>query len=219
MIKKLLQILYFILTAIFLLFVIIHYSCFAKNNETPESTPEPTVTVSIPIKPEPIKPTETKPIETVAPTQEPESEIEPTPEPEQEPELIMYYTEKDVIALAKVFHDECRGIPSDVEKACVGWVACNRVDAGYADTIYEVLTAPNQFAYRSNAPVTDELYNLALDVLTRWNNEKNGIENVGRVLPSNYLWFHGDGEHNYFRDKFNGNFNVWNYSLDNPYKN
>lgn len=134
-------------------------------------------------------------------------------------EMVMYFNEDDVIALAKVLYNECRGIPSDIEKACVGWAACNRVDAGYGNTIYEVLTAPNQFAYWNNTPITEELYNLATDVLTRWNNEKNGIEDVGRVLQSDYLWFRGDGKHNYFRDSFSGKYNIWDYSLANPYEN
>ena len=145
-------------------------------------------------------------------------------EPEQEPvedtvEMVMYFDDKDVTALAKVLYNECRGIPSDIEKACVGWTACNRVDAGYGNTVYEVLTAPRQFAYWTDTPVTEELYSLALDVLTRWNNERNGIEDVGRVLPLDYLWFRGDGKHNYFRDSFSDNYNIWDYSLSNPYNN
>lgn len=132
-------------------------------------------------------------------------------------EILMYFTEKDVIALAKVLYNECRGVPSDMEKACVAWTACNRVDAGYGDMVYDVLTAPNQFAYRENTSVTEELYALALDVLTRWNNEKNGMTNVGRVLPKEYMWFRGDGKHNYFRNAFSGSYDIWDYSLDNPY--
>lgn len=139
------------------------------------------------------------------------------PEEEKEEELVMYYTEQDVVALAKVLYRECGAIPSDIEKACVAWVACNHVDAGFGDTIYDVVTIPNHFTYIENTPVTDELYNLALDVLTRWNNEKNGIEDVGRVLPSDYLFFHGDGWHNYFRNVYSGGIS-WDYSLENPYE-
>lgn len=135
----------------------------------------------------------------------------------EEPKVIMYFTEEDVIALAKVLYSECRGVPSTMEQACVAWTACNRVDAGRADTIYEVLTAPNQYAYNEYCVVDEELYNLALDVLTRWNSEKNGFENVGRVLPSDYLYFHGSDGRNWFRNAFSGDFDTWDYSLDNPY--
>lgn len=141
---------------------------------------------------------------------------------EEETEIVMHFDEDDVIALAKVLYNECRGIPSTTEKACVGWTVCNRVGTEYGDTIYEVITSPYQFAYWYDTPITDELYDLSLDILTRWNKEMNGFENVGRVLPSNYLWFSGDGEHNYFRNKFSGDYDVWDYDfidsrLRNPY--
>lgn len=143
---------------------------------------------------------------------------EPTVAPTATP-LTMYYTENDVIALAKTLYNECRGVVSDMEKACVAWVVCNRVDAGkYGRTVYDVVAAPHQFAYRSNTPVTDQMYDLAIDVLTRWNKEKNGHVDVGRVLPSDYLFFHGDGKHNYFRKNYSDRSKFWNYSLENPYK-
>lgn len=130
--------------------------------------------------------------------------------------LPKHFDDKDVIALAKVLYNECRGIPSTTEKACVAWTVCNRVDDGYwGDNFIDVISYPNAFAYWYNTPVTDELYNLALDVLTRWNKEKNGIENVGRVLPSDYVFFAGDGEHNYFRNKHKEDYDVWDYSFDN----
>lgn len=217
MIKKFLTILYFVIAALLLLFVIIFSSC-TNNNGNPTESTEPTETTTVEPTIKPSLPVETNVIGTQPIGTEPTEPAEPI-ESEEPPQLIAYYTEKDVIALAKVLYNECRGVPSDIEKACVGWTACNRVDAGFGDTIYEVLTAPNQFAYNKRSPVTEELYYLALDILERWNSEKNGFEDVGRVLPSNYLWFHGDGEHNYFRDKFDGDFNIWDYSLSNPYDN
>lgn len=157
--------------------------------------------------------------ETICDTDETINETETTESAEttEEVEKIMYFTEEDVIAMAKVLYHECRGVPSTMQQACVAWTACNRVDAGYGDTIYSVLTAPHQFAYYENTPVVDELYDLALDVLTRWNDEKNGVENVGRVLPPEYKWFYGGGGHNHFRDGYKGKYNLWDYSLDNPY--
>lgn len=127
------------------------------------------------------------------------------------------HTEQESVAtmLAKTMYNEGRGIPSDTHKACVAWVALNRVDAGYG-TLQEVLTAPNQFAYSAGTPVQQELYTLAWDVLTRWQNEKAGVENAGRVLPVDYLWFAGDGKYNYFRNSYNSNMR-WDYSLESPY--
>lgn len=136
---------------------------------------------------------------------------------EQKPPYVMYYKESDIVMLAKLMYQECGGIPSDTEKACVAWTVLNRVDES-GETISEVITAPNQFAYYENRPIEDALYMLAEDVLTRWNNEKNGEENVCRVLPCDYLWFSGDGEHNHFRNAYKGQFSIWDYSLETPYE-
>lgn len=152
---------------------------------------------------------------------EPESTQEQTLQLEQEiqqdTEYTTYFTEKDVITLAKVLYRESRVVKSYTRIACVGWTACNRVDAGYADTVYEVLTAPHQFAWFENTQVDDDLYWLACDILTRWSNEKNGMEDVGRVLPREYLYFHGDGRENHFRIKFKSDGSYWDYSLPSPY--
>lgn len=133
---------------------------------------------------------------------------------------VMYYTENEVVMMAKVLYRECRGIPSDTEKACVAWSVCNRVDSDdfSGSTITEIITAPNQFAYSYDTPVWDELYDLALDVLTRWNSERNGEVSVGRVLPEDYTYYTGDGVHNYFRNQYKGNYSIWNYSLPSPYE-
>lgn len=130
---------------------------------------------------------------------------------------IQHYTNQDAIDIAKVLYHECRGIPSKTEKACVAWVILNRVDY-YNSTVYSVVREPYQFAFYPNAPVWNELYELAQDVLNRWSREKNGETNVGRVLPKEYLYFVGDGRHNYFRNKYSGAYNIWNYVLESPYE-
>lgn len=133
--------------------------------------------------------------------------------------IVMYYTENDVTMIAKVLYRECRGVPSITEQACVAWTILNRVDDGrFGNSISEVITRPNQFAYKSNTPVTNELHALALDVLTRWNAEKNGMENMGRVLPKEYLYFNGSGGHNHFRTG-GSNSTTWKYELMSPYAN
>ena len=70
------------------------------------------------------------------------AETEPVVVGDAEEAGVMYYDRLDVEVLAKILYREARGIPSDTEKACVGWVVCNRVDAGYADTPSEVMTSP-----------------------------------------------------------------------------
>ena len=131
-----------------------------------------------------------------------------------------YYTESDVVMLARVAYCESRGIKSRTEIACVMWTILNRYDAGFSGSIAGVILAPNQFAYRASAPVvTDHGYDLTLlarDVLEKWNREKNGETGVGRVLPKEYLWYSGDGQHNHFRTQFRGG-TRWNYAWGYPY--
>ena len=124
------------------------------------------------------------------------------PEPSAEPEYEMYFTEDDVIAVAKMLWGEARGCTRGNQAMAV-WCVLNRVDDGrFPDTIQGVLSQPSQFhGYSPNFPVTDELYAVALDVLTRWNAEKNGMT-VERELPNTYLWFTGDGVQNHFREEY-----------------
>lgn len=124
------------------------------------------------------------------------------PEPSAEPEYEMYFSEDDVVAVAKMLWGEARGCDLENQIGCV-WIVCNRVnDPRFPDTIQGVVAQPSQFyGYSPDFPVTDELYAVALDVLTRWSLEKQGVT-VERELPSTYLWFTGDGVQNHFREEY-----------------
>lgn len=134
------------------------------------------------------------------------------------------YTRNDAVMIAKTMFNEARGIQSKTEIACIGWTCLNRVDAGkkagFRDTISGCLTQAKQIAYSAGAPTTSDygydLIALAADVLDRWSREKAGQSNVGRVLPRDYMWYAGNGAHNYFRNKFQGG-TRWTYSLPSPY--
>lgn len=139
--------------------------------------------------------------------------------PAQWPRL---YTDEDAIALAKLTWGEARGVPdlkidgqvisTRTQQAAVMWTVLNRFDEGYADSIIGVITAKGQFhGYSGEYPVEEELLELAYDVLDRWNAERHG-ETVARELPSGYLWFHGDGTRNHFRDAYK-NGNKWDWSV------
>lgn len=130
---------------------------------------------------------------------------------------VIYYTDSDAVDIAKVLYRECRGVPSVTEQACVAWTILNRVDNNNA-SIHDVVSSPHQFAFTENTPVDETLLNLAYDVLERWNSEKNGETNIGRVLPESYLWFEGHSGHNYFRNRYDGDYTVWSYSLESPYE-
>ena len=111
---------------------------------------------------------------------------------------------EDVEAIARTLYGECRGVDSEAEKEAVAWVILNRLDAGYADTVLGVVSAPGQFAgYDPAHPLWPELVEIAERVLTLHQREQIGID-VDRVLPREYLWFSGDGERNYFRCDYDG---------------
>ena len=119
-----------------------------------------------------------------------------------EPEYEMYFTEADVTALAQMLYGEARGCAVDNQMKCV-WCVLNRVDdARFPDTIQGVLSQPSQFhGYSPDFPVWDELKEVALDVLTRWSLEKQGVT-VERELPNTYLWFTGYNGSNHFREEY-----------------
>ena len=142
-----------------------------------------------------------------APAVPAEETVEPeqpeAPEPSEAPVYYeMYFTEEDVAAVAKMLWGEARGCTRDNQIKCA-WVVVNRVDdERFPDTIQGVLEQPHQFhGYDPSYPVTDELYSVAFDVLTRWSYEKQGIP-VRRELPSSFLWFTGNGQENIFREAY-----------------
>ena len=139
---------------------------------------------------------------------------------EQTPAVAFVPDPEEVEALAKVVYREARGC-SKIEQAAVIWCILNRVDSlerYFPDTILEVIRQPHQFAYTDETPLWPSLKALAEDVLTRWHNEKEGAENVGRVLPAGYLYFTGDGRSNHFTIEYRGK-DTWDWSLPNPYEN
>ena len=120
----------------------------------------------------------------------------------------------DAQILARVMYTECRHV-SRVQQDAVCWVVLNRLESGYwGDTLLEVVTAPGQFVYSSNIKVLPELEEVAEDVLAQWQAEKDldqllptadvleKREELGdkihRRLPSDVMYFYGDGKRNHF---------------------
>ncbi len=116
-----------------------------------------------------------------------------------EPEYELYFTEADVVALARMLYGEARGCTVDNQMKCV-WCVLNRVDdPRFPDTIIGAVSASGQFyGYSPYNPVWDNLYAVALDVLTRWSMEKQGAD-VARELDESFVWFTGNGVENVFR--------------------
>ena len=119
-----------------------------------------------------------------------------------EPVYKMFFTDADVVAVAKMLYGEARGCTLDNQQKAV-WCVLNRVDdERYPDSIIAVLSQSGQFhGYSPNHPVWDELTAVAEDVLTRWSLEKQGVA-VNRELPKSYLYFTGTGSENIFREGF-----------------
>ena len=147
-------------------------------------------------------------------------------------ELLIYECapgETLVEALAKTVTQEIGGLTSSqaysttyMEEAAVVWCVLNRADAKYdnatPEQVTKILKAPKQFAYYSDKEIHPGMEELVIDVLIRWQLEKSGLlEDCGRVLPSEYLYFHGDGVHNHFRIEYD-EYVYWDWSLTDPYK-
>lgn len=135
-------------------------------------------------------------------------------------QLSEYFTEDDIIMVAQLIHAEAGSVYPLNRRAAVAWTVCNRIDNGYSPsrtTISAVITQPGQYAWYSSCSYTDLDYEIAKDVLTRWATEQiTGETNEGRVLPSEYMFFWGDGSQNHFND---GKGNYWDYSVDyDPYE-
>lgn len=134
------------------------------------------------------------------------------------------YTDADAIALAKMGWGEALVTQSDTEIAATMWCALNRFDSGdpyYKDckTIESIVKQRWAFAgYSASNPVDDHILWLAYDVLDRWTAEQHGETDVGRVLPPEYLFFHGDGRHNHFRVEYEHNGQYYDWSLESPYE-
>ena len=98
---------------------------------------------------------------------------------------------------------EAGGIPDEAQRAAVVWCACNRADA-WSMEIGDVLTVDQFHGLAIRGEVPTQHVELARDVLARWTLEAEGWQSVGRVLPSQYLYFEGDGCINHFSTQFGG---------------
>ncbi len=59
------------------------------------------------------------------------------------------------------------------------WCILNRVDER-SNSIYEILRAPDQFAFCESKEVREDLYDLAKGALSRWDAEPIGLQTLGK---------------------------------------
>lgn len=98
---------------------------------------------------------------------------------------------------------EAGGIQDEAQRAAVVWCACNRADAWDMD-IGDVLTVDQFHGLAIKGEVPHQHVELARDVLARWTLEAEGWQDVGRVLPSRFLYFEGDGRVNHYSTEYGG---------------
>ena len=147
-------------------------------------------------------------------------------EESEEESFEIIINEDDVKILGNVLYGEARGL-GNTERSAVIWCILNRVDSNkFPNTIKEVVEQPYQFngynknrIYKSDAAkeVLQSCEDLSRNVLERYYREKNNGENVGRTLPSDYLFFYGKDGHNKFRKTWKGT-DLWDWSLGTPYE-
>ena len=113
------------------------------------------------------------------------------------------YSQEEVARVAKTIYGEARGC-SEAEKRLVAWCILNRVDDGtWGDTIEDVVTYPNAFhGYDESWPEDGECIEVAQDVLAEWKTGGEADVLEPYATTSEYLYFGGDGEHNWFREEY-----------------
>lgn len=126
---------------------------------------------------------------------------------ETEPELIsigepvVKYTSDEVTLVCQTVYGEARGCSRE-EQMLVVWCICNRADSSGA-SIERVVTAPRQFhGYNPEHPVTDEIRSAVLEVLDAWSQGQEALVYEPYATTSEYLYFSGDGVHNWFREEW-----------------
>lgn len=129
------------------------------------------------------------------------------------------YDTADMVILAKALYGEARGVQSKAKQAAVVWCILNRVDdERWPNTIQEVCVTSQFNGYDPDNPLDLDMYELAFDVYSRWEQEHNGVQDVGRTLPREYVFFHGDGTENWFRTEYEHTGEYWDWSLPSPYE-
>ena len=149
----------------------------------------------------PLKEPPTPSITAVEPSAQPS--VRPTPvEALEEPEVevVAKYSSAEVTIVCQTVWGEARGC-SPEEQALVAWCICNWVD--YQGTsIAEVVTHNRFHGFDEGHPVTPEIYEVVTGVLEAWARGEEALVYPPYATTPNYLFFGGDGLHNWFREEY-----------------
>ena len=121
--------------------------------------------------------------------------------PEPPPVVVAKYSSYEITLTAKAVWGEARGCSRDEQKLVV-WCICNRADTRN-QSVEEVVTAPYQFAgYGPDHPVEPEIVEVVEEVFQAWARGEEALILPPYANTSNYQYFGGDGEHNWFREEY-----------------
>lgn len=109
--------------------------------------------------------------------------------------------------VAQTVWGEIRGGTKD-EWRLVIWCICNRVDSQHNDfknqnTIEAVVSAYRQFhGYSPTNPIDEDIMEVVLEELYKWSAGEEAPIIEPYATTSEYLFFCGDGVHNWFREEW-----------------
>ncbi|MGN1229199.1 MAG: cell wall hydrolase [Prevotella sp.] len=110
------------------------------------------------------------------------------------------YSAQEVTLVAQTVWGEA-GNCSREEQMLVAWCICNRADA-YDKSVEEIVTAPKQFiGYSPSNPVDETIVEVVSEVLEAWSRGEEALVLSPYATTSSYLFFYGDGKHNWFREE------------------
>ena len=126
--------------------------------------------------------------------------VQPAPAEEPEVEVVAKYSSAEVTIVCQTVWGEARGC-SPEEQALVAWCICNWAD--YQRTnIAEVVTHNRFHGFDEGHPVTPEIYEVVTGVLEAWARGEEALVYPPYATTPNYLFFGGDGLHNWFREEY-----------------
>lgn len=101
--------------------------------------------------------------------------------------------------LSQVVCTESADLPAREERMAVAWCVLNRVDSEqFPDTVWEVVNQHGQFSlYSLENEIDPDIYREC------WYVAAGHITGSERSLPEEYVFYQGDGKHNYFRKEYN----------------
>ncbi len=103
------------------------------------------------------------------------------------------YNERDIQLLAKLIKAEAGGIKEQDERVAVGLTVLYRISSNnWPDTVAETIFQPHQYTDPADE-YTDGTYEAAQEALKIWSGEGGSFD-----MPERFIYFFGDGKHNYF---------------------